>query len=120
MVDYDNWAGSIGKSDLTLPNEVEKKTSRKKIPCVRSFDVAVLFNGDVRLCAARINKTQFDDMVIGNINENSLEDIFFSNKAMEVRAKFIEKKHPNACVGCSLYVPASEKLLNNKKEYKNI
>ena len=55
---------------------LKRKPLVKKVPCSRIFDVIVLFDGSVRLCAARINKTQFDDMVIGNIKTIILK-IFF-------------------------------------------
>ena len=50
---------------------------------LKDFDVIVLFDGSVRLCAARINKTQFDDMVIGNIKTDNLKDIFYPIKLMK-------------------------------------
>ena len=117
MIDYDNWGDSIGKDDLMGVMKLKRKPLVKRIPCSRIFDTIVLFDGSVRLCAARINKTQFDDMIIGNINEDNLKNIFFSDKATEIRRKFTENKHSNACIGCSLYVPAVRKLLKNASEH---
>ena len=113
MIDYDNWGDSVGKDDLIGVMKLKRKPLVKKIPCSRIFDVIVLFDGNVRLCAARINKTQFDDMIIGNINENNLKNIFFSDKAFEIRKKFTEGRHSSACSGCSLYVPAVKTRLKN-------
>ena len=116
MVDYDNWGDSVSRKDLIGVMKPKRKPLVKKVPCSRIFDAIVLFDGSVRLCAARINKTQFDDMVIGNINENNLKDIFFSEKTDEIRRKFIEGRHSNACLGCSLYVPAVRKRLVSANE----
>lgn len=113
MIDYDNWGDSVGKKDLIGVMKLKRKPLIKKVPCSRIFDAIVLFDGSIRLCAARINKTQFDDMVIGNINEDNLKNIFFSDKATDIRRKFTESKYSNACVGCSLYVPASKSRLRN-------
>ena len=75
MVDYDNGETVLAKMiDWTM--RLKRKPLVKKVPCSRIFDVIVLFDGSVRLCAARINKTQFDDMVIGNIKTIILK-IFF-------------------------------------------
>ena len=116
MIDYDNWGDSVGKNDLIGVMKLKRKPLVKKIPCSRIFDAIVLFDGSVRLCAARINKTQFDDMVIGNINNDNLKNIFFSDKAVEIRRKFIESRHSSACAGCSLYVPASKMRLRDAAE----
>lgn len=116
MIDYDNWGDSVGKKDLVGVMKLKRKPLIKRIPCSRIFDAIVLFDGSVRLCAARINKTQFDDMVIGNINEDNLKNIFFSDKATEVRRKFTENRHSSACAGCSLYVPADKSLLRDMGE----
>lgn len=116
MIDYDNWGDSVGKKDLVGVMKLKRKPLIKRIPCSRIFDAIVLFDGSVRLCAARINKTQFDDMIIGNINEDNLKNIFFSDKATEIRRKFTENRHSSACAGCSLYVPADKSLLRDMGE----
>lgn len=116
MIDYDNWGDSVGKNDLVGVMKLKRKPLIKKVPCSRIFDVIVLFDGSVRLCAARINKTQFDNMVIGNINEDNLKNIFFSDKATEIRRKFTEGRHSSACAGCSLYVPATKRRLRDMTE----
>lgn len=119
MIDYDNWGDSVNKGDLIGVMKPKRKPKVKKIPCSRIFDAIVLFDGSVRLCAARINETQFDDMIIGNIKENNLKNIFFSKKADEVRRKFTEGNHSKSCTGCSLYVPAKKKLLRRADDFKS-
>lgn len=105
----------MGKGDLIGVMKFKRKPLVKKVPCSRIFDAIVLFDGSVRLCAARINKNQFDDMVIGNINEDSLKNIFFSDKATDIRRKFTEGRHSSACAGCSLYVPAARSRLRDAR-----
>lgn len=114
MVDYDNWGGNINQSDLVGVMKLRRKPRFKKTPCFRTFDASVLFDGSVRLCACRIKDTEFDDLIVGNITKNSLQEIYYGEEALKVRKSFTENKCPSTCVDCSLYVPATKTILNKK------
>ena len=105
MYSYDNWGGKIQKHDL-LPNMVlRREYTFKKIPCKRLFDAAILFDGSVRLCACRAIDTEFDDLVIGNIKNDSLDDIFYGETAQSIRKNFLNGNYPDTCEKCSAYSP---------------
>jgi radical SAM protein with 4Fe4S-binding SPASM domain len=103
MPDYDNWCGNIKKSDLKGWMILRRIKRSKYLPCVRTFDAAILYNGAVRLCACRIKDNEFDELVVGNITSNSLLDIFNSSRAKSVRESFYKKRLPLVCQSCSLY-----------------
>ncbi len=59
------------------------------------YKIFILPSGDVSLCNIMHEKA-----VAGNVNENSLSDIWFSNKANEIREKIKDKKCPSCWLSC--------------------
>lgn len=112
MADYDNWGGAIIPQDLKGIMKMRRVPKVKSAPCRRTFDAAILYDGSVRLCACRIKDTEFDDLVVGNIRNDSLDNIYNSEKTKAVRRKFIDSNLPDVCSDCSLYMPAGKKWLN--------
>lgn len=107
---FDTWMGMIKPDDL--PSGMKLASDAKNshdLPCSRSFDVQFLHNGEVRICGCRFKTTVFDELVIGNIKEKSLEDIWFSEKAFSFRNDFFDKKYFPACENCSFYGPIGYK-----------
>ncbi len=115
LVDYDNWCGNIKPEDLSGVMTLRRSNKFKYFPCSRTYDAAILFDGSVRLCACRVKDTEFDELVVGNINNDSLKDIFYSERAKKVRESFISNNLLPVCKECSLYVPAAVKLASRKK-----
>ena len=106
MKSFDNWTGLIKPGDLPPGMVLSKDRKRKNpIPCRRLFDVMFLATGDVKLCGCRFNGTVFDDLMIGNIKNNTLEEIWFGVKAMTIRENFFDYEYPSICLDCSLYKP---------------
>lgn len=114
MFDYDNWGGVIKEDNLIGIMKLRRIPKIKILPCIRTFDASILFDGSVRLCACRVKNTEFDELIVGNINDNSLEEIFYGKEAKEVRNSFFTKKHPDVCKDCSLYLPATIKWLKER------
>lgn len=120
--EFDNWSGLIKQTDLLegMKLSTESVNVYNK-PCIRLFDIQLLVNGDLRLCGCRFNKTVYDDLVIGNINEKSLEEIWFSERVYELRNNFFSGNQPKICNNCSYYeaISSNEKrrlFLKNKEE----
>ncbi len=107
---FDNWMGMIQQKDLPegmkLRNDV-KETARK--PCNRLFDMQILHTGDVRICGCRFKTSVFDDLVVGNIKEHTLEEIWFSEKVLKMRMGFFDGEFPSPCQNCSFYEGPGEK-----------
>lgn len=109
--EYDNWAGMIKQEDL--PDGMKLKDDIKDIigiPCMRLFKVMFLANGDVKLCGCRCKDTIFDELVIGNIYKNSLEEIWFSEPVFELRNRFLLRDYPEVCRNCTHYKTLSYQL----------
>ncbi|MDD4860418.1 MAG: radical SAM protein [Dehalococcoidales bacterium] len=102
---YDNWCGNITNKDLYGIMKMRRIVHFQYLPCVRMSDAMVLFDGSIRLCACRIKDSEFDELVIGNIKNQSLKEIIFSSKAQELRNSFVDGKIPVTCKNCSLYAP---------------
>jgi MoaA/NifB/PqqE/SkfB family radical SAM enzyme len=113
-IDFDNWGGLIKDQDLLGHMRLRHMHNNLDIPCCALFGFMVRYDGSVRLCGCRFKRTDMDDMVIGNIREQSLLDISKKAKAWEVAKGFYSGKRPETCVGCSLYHPVNRKWLNNR------
>jgi len=120
MKSFDNWTGLIKPGDLppgmVLNEDIKRETP---IPCRRLFDIMFLATGDIKLCGCRFNGTLFDDLIIGNIKENTIEEIWFGEKAMKIREKFVDYEYPSVCTDCSLYKPVLfHQVFSRKKNEK--
>lgn len=107
---FDNWGGAIKPEDL-LPGMDMNPTRANdiKIPCRRLYDIQLLPNGDVRLCGARRKvETVYDDLIIGNLNQNTLQEIWYSEKFFEIAHSFFTGDVPELCRDCSLYEAIGE------------
>lgn len=64
------------------------------------FQMNVLFNGDVILCCNDWGRKS----ILGNVNEQSLIDIWNSQKVNRIRRNILRKKYEDieACKGCSM------------------
>jgi len=102
---YDNWCGLISKKNLLGIQKLKISPKIKKYPCSSLSSIAVLPNGDIRLCGCRYFNTLQDELVIGNIENNSLKEIINSDKCKKIIAGFKHGKIPFACKKCSFYRP---------------
>jgi radical SAM protein with 4Fe4S-binding SPASM domain len=64
------------------------------------YKMTILFNGDVILCCHDWNRA----IVIGNIKENSLQEIWNCDRMNEIRRLILHKRYQEieSCTGCSL------------------
>jgi len=113
-VDFDNWGGTILPSDLKGSMRMRKLPGRVDIPCQSLFTFAVRHDGSVRLCGCRLTTNDFDDLVVGNLQENSLQGIAASERAWKIIKGFYSGQRPETCVGCTLYNPINEQWLQRR------
>lgn len=103
---YDNWGGMIKQEDLPVGMNLHKDLKYEtNLPCQRLYKVMFLQNGDVKLCGCRYKGTIYEDLIVGNIYKNSLEEIWLSERVKEIRKDFIVGKYQEICVNCSHYKP---------------
>lgn len=104
-VDFDNWGGSIGPQDMYGIMKLRPIPPRYNVPCTNLFNFMVRYDGSVRLCGCRLKDTESDELVVGNIFQNSLEEIGRSKKVHDIIDGFSQGKRPSTCEKCSFYVP---------------
>lgn len=103
LVDYDNWGGSISQADLIGHMKMRRRLRARKAPCLGTFRASILFDGSVRLCGCRIKDTEFDELVVGHINDDSLEKTYLGERANKIRKSFLQGNPPEICKDCTLY-----------------
>lgn len=110
---YTNWGGTVTKKDIGDLNILLKddRDVFKNGPCNRLYSFLVTANNDVILCACRDTHRY---MVIGNINDNKLEDIVSLKN--ERYKKWIDQQENNEfcgpCNACDMYEPIYAKPLH--------
>lgn len=104
----DNWCGQIEQHDLTGDMELRRLLKFRNIPCEFVLDghVDILVNGDVRMCGCRYGSGgRHDELVIGNVRDRKLSEIWFGDRLRELCERFIASDLPIPCQECSLYSP---------------
>lgn len=110
-VDYDNWCGAIHPADLIGAMRMRPIPAALNVPCCGLWGLFVLFDGSVRLCGCRTYRTEFDELVVGNIQTESLADIARNAQTRQIVMDFFNGNRPPACRNCSVYQPITRKAL---------
>lgn len=113
-VDYDNWGGTIKEEDMSGFMRMRKLPAKVDVPCAGLFGFVVRHDGLVRMCGCRFRTTDNDDMVVGDLRENSLQEIANGDRAWNIIKGFYEGKRPETCEGCTLYLPITKKWFEHR------
>jgi radical SAM protein with 4Fe4S-binding SPASM domain len=109
--EYDNWTGMITKNNLPKDNEFKKIKSYSE-PCQELSNGLIVFaNGDIGCCWRRDIEGK---LVIGNLNENSLNDAWKGKNIHTIRQNWIDGQIPDVCKNCFAYEPLSVFLANTR------
>jgi len=112
---YENWSGYITEKDLpkgSTLGEIVPNEKKYKEPCWELYrKLYIMSDGSVGVCASRDIEGEIN---IGNINSDSLTDIWRGNKIKEFRTKWKQGILPNVCVKCDRYKPISDYIKDNK------
>ena len=101
---FDSWSGMIHEKDLLEGMHIKNSDFDKKFPCIRSFNLHVCVNGDVRICGCRHDLTAAEDeLYLGNINKSTILQLYNSPKIEEMQKSFQMNKLYNICRKCSWY-----------------
>jgi len=101
--DYDTWTGEIARDDLLPGMEIRRKFKIKKEPCIWLYDGPIVFsNGNVGLCGCRDYNAD-SELVVGNIQNESLIELWRSKKVSSLRERFYEGNFPDICSKCTEY-----------------
>ena len=118
-VDYDNWGGTIVNEDMKGFMRLRPTPPKLNVPCVALFGFAVRHDGAVRLCGCRFKRSDVDDLIVGNIHEQTLEEISKGARAWEIIKGFYSGKRPETCAGCTIYHPIDHKWLRQRARNGN-
>lgn len=105
----DNWSGVI--SDDMIPEGYQTQIKHPthdahSLVCWRFLhDHAVMSNGDVRICSCRYLTTTHDELVIGNVKEDTISNIYFGDRHKALIKRVAGGDWPKVCLECSLYLP---------------
>jgi radical SAM protein with 4Fe4S-binding SPASM domain len=110
---YDNWTGIIREDNLPKGHAFRELRERSE-PCSELYNGIIVFtNGNVGICWRRDVEAK---LVIGNIYESSLEDIWKGRGPHMMRENWLKGNIPLPCKRCYCYTPISDFLLANKSE----
>jgi len=113
---YDAWSGRIELGDVpagcemaeSLPVEIKKKS-----PCFELYRrVHVLADGTVGAC---ICVDLESEIKIGDINKQSLQEIWRGDKLKTYRAEWLKGNLPKVCQTCTRYTPLETFIDENRK-----
>lgn len=105
---YDSWGGSIKKKDLIGVMRLKKPFKKMFIPCANLNSLSIFPDGSVRLCGCRVKKSIYDELLVGNINKNSLLELINSKKVVRIKKSFFNNNPPDICKNCSFYEPENQ------------
>lgn len=107
LTEVDDWCGQIESHELPGLMTLEKRKYKSKVePCSRLFsDLAVLPDGTAKVCACRYLKTNYDELVIGDLKNNSLEKVFYGKTHKKLLENVMQGQWPKVCKSCNFYTP---------------
>ena len=105
---FDTWGGQIREDDL-LSGMVKRQPPRlKRRPCLMTFQPHISWEGIVRMCGCRFmgnEVTYGDPLVVGDLRDSSLSDIYHSRHVEKLQESFLEGSPPSVCTSCTIYRP---------------
>lgn len=113
---YDAWSGRIEQKDLpsgcdmaeALPVSVKQKS-----PCFELYRrMHILADGNVGACICTDLESEIK---IGNIQEQSLSEIWKGEKLASYRKNWLKGDLPDVCKTCTRYMPVNDFIRENPK-----
>jgi len=104
--EMETWSDQITAEQLPGIMRLRSDAPLRPRPCKRLFsDVAVLADGQIRVCACRYHVTNYDDMIVGDTKTDRIEDIVFGPVHRRLLRRVAAGDWPKVCQGCTLYQP---------------
>ena len=101
--DFDTWLGNIKPADLLEGMHLRPLSRLEKEPCYWLYDGPIDFvDGKVGLCGCRDFNAD-SELIIGNIMEASLLDLWHSEVTRKLRERFWKGDLPDICKKCTAY-----------------
>lgn len=107
IIGYDSWGGQIKPEDLVGAMHMARPPRLKHRPCALTFSPQVLWDGKVRACPCYFGPVDTrdakDPLYVGDLNEESLVEIWRGDRLRQVRRNFANGTLPDLCVRCTMY-----------------
>lgn len=121
---FEDWSGAIQASDLLTGMKLRPVSLlilRRKAPCWMLYgELAILSDGTVALCGCQEVEGN-SDLVLGNIMDSSLVDLYRSERANTIRKNWLNgSKIPDVCQKCRNYNPYTFAMLKENKIKANV
>lgn len=101
---YDAWSGVITQDQLIPGMTIKNANFPKRLPCGRTSHIQVGVNGEVRLCGCRVDVNAIEDeLTVGDIRQNSLKELYNSEKVKKIKDSFYANRLLDVCKKCSWY-----------------
>jgi radical SAM protein with 4Fe4S-binding SPASM domain len=116
---FEDWSGAVRSSDLLKGMKIRPPMLlifRRKTPCWMLYgELAILSDGTVAMCGC--HELEGDsDLVLGNIMDSSLMDLYRSEKAKMIRQNWLNgSKIPDICRNCLNYNPYTFGMLKETR-----
>lgn len=112
---YDSWAGKITKEQLSGNMKLRHPNSfrfPRISPCSQLyFGLSIYWDGKVGACSCR--DVDAKELQIGNLDKQSLNEIWFGNELKKLREEFMTPKVREICKKCSHYNNLSTYLMRS-------
>ncbi|MBS4048016.1 MAG: radical SAM protein [Alphaproteobacteria bacterium] len=113
---YDAWSGRIQEEDLPTGCEISEclpVSVKKKSPCFELYRrLHVLADGNVGACICTDLESEIK---IGNIKEQSLQEIWQGERLAKYRSDWLNGDLPEVCKTCTRYTPVEQFIAENPK-----
>lgn len=103
LLKLDNWGGAIQQAQLRGIMRLVKPRRVRRRPCLALDNFSILPDGSVRLCGCRVKRIVKDDLVVGNITDQSLQEILQGPRIQALRRRFYSSELPEVCETCAYY-----------------
>jgi len=100
---WDSWGGVIKQKDLNKYMRIATMRKFRRYPCLSTNILSVLPSGSVRVCSCRVIDNIEDDLVVGNLHQESLKEIIKSGRIEKIKMRFQNKKYLAICKDCVFY-----------------
>ena len=99
---YDSWGGKIKQEELTGNMKLRRNLRPRSSPCTELFmGPMVYWDGKVGGCNCR--DVDASELVVGNVRNQHLADIWFGPELQRLREEFTTSKIKNLCKSCTHY-----------------
>jgi len=121
---FDDWAGAIKSFDLLKGMKLRPFSLlilRRKAPCWMLYGgLAILSDGTVAMCGCQELEGD-SDLVLGNIMDSSLVDLYKSEQANMIRKNWLNGiRIPDICRNCRNYNPYTFGMLKETRIKANL